>query len=96
MIKIEGGSAQATGNVIKIGIETVALIDVVLDVFKDSMGPKEAVYFLNEMIKLGVEEFTNSLSEEDLSGINKGVPHEHIEILVEALKKAKPVRRQTN
>lgn len=88
MIIINNDKAVIRGNALDLSIETIQAFDLILDTFKDAVGAKESVYFVNELFKIGLEIFTADLSPEDLE--EEPVSHDTVKDLVHTIRRTMP------
>lgn len=88
MIIINNDKAVIRGNALDLSIETIQAFDLILDTFKDAVGAKESVYFVNELFKIGLEAFTSRLSEDDITG--EPMSHNDVEDLVNLIRRTMP------
>lgn len=88
MIIINNDKAVIRGNALDLSIETIQVFDLILDTFKDAVGAKESVYFVNELFKIGLEAFTSRLSEDDITG--EPMSHNDVEDLVNLIRRTMP------
>ena len=88
MIIINNDKAVIRGNALDLSIETIQAFDLILDTFKDAVGAKESVYFVNELFKLGLEAFTSRLSEDDIT--REPMSHNDVEDLVNLIRRTMP------
>lgn len=94
MILINKDKAVMKGNALDLSIETIQAFDLMLDTFKDAVGAKESVYFVNELFKIGLEVFTAGLSPDDLE--EEPMSHNAVEDLVHTIRETMPEKFRTS